>query len=101
MKPSVGRLVHYTNLGDKDGKYPPQVQAALITAVYRTHDFNGKELPAPERIDSGTPTEYDVSERLIVDLKIFYPTGLFDMQKVPFSETPLTRGHWGSPPKVY
>jgi hypothetical protein len=31
MSPSVGRIVHYTNLGDKDGKYPPEQQAAMIT----------------------------------------------------------------------
>ena len=23
MKPTIGRIVHYTNLGDADGKYPP------------------------------------------------------------------------------
>lgn len=31
MKPTVGRIVHYTNLGDADGKYPPEQQAAIIT----------------------------------------------------------------------
>jgi hypothetical protein len=33
MKPTVGRIVHYTNLGDRDGKYPPEIQAALITGL--------------------------------------------------------------------
>ncbi len=29
--PTVGRIVHYTNLGDADGKYPPEQQAAIVT----------------------------------------------------------------------
>lgn len=72
QRPSIGRIVHYTNLGDKDGKYPPEAQAALITGIN----------------DDGT-----------VSLKIFYRTGIFDMQSVPFSEEPLTRGHWNWPPR--
>jgi len=55
MKPSIGRIVHYTNLGDRDGKYPPEIQAALITGVN----------------DDGT-----------VALKVFYKTGVFDMPSV-------------------
>lgn len=51
MKPSIGRIVHYTNLGDKDGKYPPEVQAAIITKI---------------------------GEGDKVHLHIFYPTGQFD-----------------------
>lgn len=82
--PSIGRIVHYTNLGDADGKYPPSTQAALITAVH--------EAPA------GTPVE-SAPSGLIVDLHIFYRTGQFDMQAVPFSETPK-RGHWNWPPRV-
>lgn len=71
--PTVGRIVHYTNLGDKDGKYPPEAQAAIITGV----NSNGT-----------------------VALKIFYKTGVFDMQAVPFSQKPLTRGHWNWPPRA-
>lgn len=55
MKPTVGRIVHYTNLGDRDGKYPPEIQAALITGVN----------------SDGT-----------VSLKVFYRTGVFDMPSV-------------------
>lgn len=51
MKPTIGRIVHYTNLGDRDGKYPPQVQAAIVTGInddgsvslhvlYRTGQFD-------------------------------------------------------------
>lgn len=31
--PSVGRVVVYTNWGDKDGKYPPSQIAAIVTEV--------------------------------------------------------------------
>lgn len=72
MKPSVGRIVHYTNLGDKDGRYPPEQQAALITRVN----------------PDGT-----------VALKVFYPTGIFDMPSVPESAE-YERGKWTWPPKV-
>lgn len=72
MKPTVGRIVHYTNLGDKDGRYPPEAQAAIITGVNQ----------------DGT-----------VALHIFYRTGQFDMASVPFSAEPMTRGHWNWPPR--
>lgn len=71
MTPTVGRIVHYTNLGDKDGKYPPEQQAAVVTGVNA----------------DGT-----------VALKVFYKTGLFDIQSVPYSET-YERGHWSWPPR--
>lgn len=72
QKPSVGRIVHYTNLGDKDGKYPPETQAALITGVN----------------EDGTCA-----------LHIFYKTGQFDMAAVPFSEAPQ-RGNWNWPART-
>jgi hypothetical protein len=72
-KASVGRIVHYTNLGDADGKYPPEAQAAIITGVN----------------PDGT-----------VALHIFYRTGGFDMNTVPFSEDPMKRGHWNWPPRT-
>jgi len=69
MKPTVGRIVHYTNLGDKDGRYPPEQQAAIVTVV---------------------------KDEKTVSLHIFYKTGQFDMQDVPFSEN-YERGHWSWP----
>lgn len=62
MKPTVGRIVHYTNLGDRDGKYPPETQAALITGInadgtvalhvfYKTGQF---DMPSVERAGDGT-----------------------------------------------
>lgn len=72
QKPSIGRIVHYTNLGDKDGRYPPEQQAAIITGLNA----------------DGT-----------VALHILYKTGQFDMAAVPQSET-YERGHWSWPPRV-
>ena len=50
MKPTVGRIVHYTNLGDKDGKYPPQIVAGAWL-------FDGAGAPA-------TPIKAPMSQRL-------------------------------------
>ncbi len=85
MKPTVGRIVHYTNLGDADGKFPPEPQAALITKVKKVHDDDQVH-------DSGACSEdcYEVS------LHIFYETGDFYMKDVPFSEE-YKRGHWTWP----
>lgn len=69
---TVCRTVHYVNLGDKDGKYPPSIIAAIITAVN----------------ENGT-----------VALKCLYPTGVFDCPEIPYSET-YKRGHWSWPPRV-
>lgn len=90
MVPTVGRIVHYTNLGDKDGRYPPETQAAIITKVVPL----GTGLP-----DRGGWKEEDESGYK-VSLHIFYETGQFDMQDVPFSNRPMIRGHWNWPPKV-
>ena len=79
-KPTVGRIVHYTNLGDMDGRYPPEQQAAIITGVH-------KELP------EGTTSTIGPMH---VDLNIFYRTGQFNMQNVPYAEA-YTRGHWSWP----
>jgi hypothetical protein len=71
-KPSIGRIVAYTNLGDADGRYPPQEQAAIITGIN----------------EDGT-----------VSLKIFYRTGIFDMPSVTFSTSPA-RGMWNWPERT-
>lgn len=89
MIPTIGRIVHYTNLGDKEGKYPPETQAAIITGVQlRAYGDQRNAI-------IGSKKEGDY----IVDLHIFYRTGEFDMKDVPFSEAP-ERGHWNWPPKV-
>lgn len=87
MTPTVGRIVHYTNLGDKDGKYPPQIIAAIITKVTQKPGVN----PMDE-------TDYDVM------LKAFYPTGFFDMAEVPFTTADAgsdeARGKWRWPERA-
>lgn len=62
----IGEMVLYTNLGDADGEFPPEQQAAVITGVN----------------EDGT-----------VSLKIFYRTGTFDMQNVAHSHE-YKRRHW-------
>jgi hypothetical protein len=66
MKPTLGRIVHYTNLGDRDGKYPVEAQAALITGInvdgtvalhvfYKTGQFDTPAVAqAPEGARAGT-----------------------------------------------
>ncbi len=77
MKPSIGRVVHYTNLGDKDGKYPPTIQAALITGVG----------------DHGS-----------VSLHVFYKTGQFDLAECFETSEPAgsdgARGMWCWPERI-
>lgn len=86
MKPTVGRIVHYTNLGDKDGRYPPEQQAAIITKVTELESGKGY-------LGTNEESFYKVS------LHIFYPTGEFNMQDVPYSEV-YERGHWSWPAKT-
>lgn len=74
MKPTVGRIVHYTNLGDKDGKYPPQIIAALITKVHN---------------------------ETAVSLTTFYPTGTSNLDSVVYTDEAAgsdgARGRWTWP----
>lgn len=89
--PTIGRIVHYINLGDQDRQFPPVIQAAMITGLYKRDLENGQLVPANEPgSDAG---------RVFVDLKIFYRTGFFDLKAVRFSEQ-YERGRWSWPPKV-
>lgn len=76
-KPTIGRIVHYTNLGDRDGKYPPEIQAAIVTRVH----------------DDGA-----------VGLHVFYPTGEFNMDRVEFTDadagSDAARGMWTWPART-
>ena len=85
MKPTVGRIVHYTNLGDADGKYPADQQAAIITKV--------KPKKVPDYV-----VKIPEEECFIVSLHVFFGTGQFDMQDVPFSAE-YKRGHWTWTPR--
>ncbi len=79
MTPTIGRIVHYTNLGDKDGKYPPEVIAAIVVGV---NAADGS-----------------------LALKAFYRTGIFDMPSVfkapddAAAGTEAARGKWQWPPR--
>ncbi len=77
MMPSIGRIVHYTNLGDRDGKYPPTIQAAIITGVN--------------------------TQTMHVALHVFYKTGQFDLSECEFTEAAAgsdeARGKWSWPPR--
>ena len=77
QKPSIGRIVHYTNLGDRDGKFPPEVQAALVTGV---------------------------NEDKTLSLLVFYKTGQFNlasvMGTVDKAGSESARGCWSWPEKV-
>ena len=74
---TIGRVVHYTNLGDKDGKYPPTVQAAIVTGTN----------------DDGT-----------VALHVFYKTGQFDLASCIQTDAAAgsegARGKWCWPARV-
>lgn len=95
MKPTVGRIVHYTNLGDRDGKYPPEIQAAIITKVVDPW----KDCPETERKEALAAATDE--HRYIVSLKAFYSTGFFDMASVAFTSevagTDGARGKWTWP----
>ncbi len=75
MIPTIGRIAHYTNLGDADGKFPPEIQAAIITGVNA----------------DGT-----------VALHILYRTGQFEsVQRTDEpAGTPAARGKWAWPARV-
>lgn len=77
MKPSIGRIVHYTNLGDRDGRFSPEIQAAIITGLNA----------------DGT-----------VALNVFYRTGWFAMDSVDETQekpgTDAARGMWAWPERV-
>jgi len=87
MIPTVGRIVHYQNLGDKDGRYPPETQAALIT---------GAKLREPAKAHDDAPCS---EACYIVDLHIFYRTGDFFMLDVPYNPE-ATSGHWRWPERA-
>jgi len=93
MKPTVGRIVHYTNLGDRDGKYPPEVQAAIITKV------------KPGAVVDDDDAPQDVNENdCAVSLRIFYEMGDFSMVAVPFTSeaagSEAARGKWTWPQRA-
>jgi hypothetical protein len=98
VKPSVGRIVLYTNLGDRDGKYPPEAQAAIITKVIDRWKAEAEGPTTLEEPPSDSEARYKVS------IRVFYEDGEFIMRDVPFTAEPPAsegaRGKWGWPPRV-
>ena len=66
------------NLGDKEGKYQPEPHPAIITGVYPP---------------VGSPEDDGKSHIMSADLVIFYKTGQFWMERVPFW-TEARPGYW-------
>lgn len=85
-QPSIGSVVHYQNLGDAAGRYPPETQAAIITGAQRRDPHNDH---------SGACWE----DCYVVDLHIIYRTGQFWMLDVPYGEQ-VESGHWRWPTRV-
>ena len=92
-QPVIGMIVQYTNLGDKDGKYPPEVQAAVITGVYYCAPGGDESGDVGAKANEVESNQHSFVKSMFVDLKVFYRTGLFDCQKIPYSAVPK-RGHW-------
>ncbi len=88
MTPTVGRMVHYTQLDDK--KLAPQ--AAIITQVRLHVEFHEGQPPS----DSEENT-YRVS--LHVFLQREFRSGSLDLPQVPWS-IGYKPGHWNWPPRV-
>lgn len=95
--PKIGEVIRYINLGDKDGKYPPEIQAAIVTGVYRIAELGGAPTPGnndPDTMGLSSANKVgDSSDSHFADLKVLYRQGEFNMTCVPFSAEPK-RGHW-------
>jgi hypothetical protein len=103
MKPTVGRIVHYTSLGSADERFPPETQAALITSaapkpaafMRSTEESEGVAL---ERYRARVQDENNYE----VYLRVFYGndhgSGEFAMAKVPFASE-AKPGCWNWPPR--
>lgn len=75
MKPSIGRVVHYTSYGTPGGEYTSQCRAAMITEI----------CPDPDGC---------------VGLFIANPTGIFLNQHVEQDEIHKAGGTWHWPERV-
>lgn len=76
---TVGRIVHYWNLGDAQGQFPSEPQAAIVTHVHALDPDSASQTPA-------------------VSLVVFYGNerggGFFVMPRVEFGPKP---GCWTWP----
>jgi hypothetical protein len=99
--PFIGGVVQYVNLGDKDGKYPPEVQAAVVTGVYkRDPSFNGFASAGagnndPARLGVVPANKVgDTADTAFADLKVLYRDGEFNMKCVGIADELGMRGRW-------
>lgn len=85
---TVGRIVHYYNLGDAQGRFPSEPQAAIVTHVFALD---------PDRENAKENSTPDVS------LVVFYANerggGQFYMPRVPFGAAGPKPGCWTWPPR--
>lgn len=101
QQPSIGRIVHYTTVGDP-AYAPSRVLTAMITGIFdEVPPLGGQGETVLELVRSGQPQHAKVlSSR--VELCVIYPLDtLMDpgSATVPYSETPKP-GHWSWPPRV-
>lgn len=80
MKPSVGRVVHYTSYGTPGGEYPSVCRAAVVTEVGDTEGADA-----------------DLAK---VGLAVLNPEGMFFNRGVPQSEDKHRGGTWHWPERV-
>jgi hypothetical protein len=86
MKPSIGRIVHYTSYGTPGGEFPKTCRAAVITGV-------GDPLPYENQGDGDD----------LADLAVLNPTGMFFNEGVPQDERSTherSGGTWHWPERV-
>lgn len=85
IRPTVGRIVHYTAYGTPGGEFPAgAIRAAVITNV---HGIRGGQ---------GGDTQPDDGVQFL-DLCVLNPTGMFFNQRVPQGRGP---GMWDWPERV-
>lgn len=79
MKPTIGRIVHYTSYGTPGGEYPSVCRAAIITAV------------------TTSTADIDQSEFTTADLFVMNPEGIFLNKNVIQDEDTKKGGTWHWP----
>lgn len=86
MKPTVGRVVHYTSYGTPGGEYTSQCRAAIVAGV----PVGALPVADEERAES-----WD-SDAVVLDLAVLNPTGLF-FNRCPQDEDGKAGGTWHWP----
>lgn len=79
MRPSIGRIVHYTSYGTPGGEYDKECRAAVIT---------------------GISPKYPSDLKTYVSLAVLNPTGYFFNLHIPQDEEEHEGGTWHWPEEV-